>query len=485
MLRTSRRSFLKGSLATAAVTGWSAQSWSQVAGANNAVRVGVVGLNGRGRDHLALLRKTSGVRIAALCDVDRQVLYRETNEAKKLGETVKTFTDVRELLASRDIDAITIATPNHWHALLTIWACQAGKDVYVEKPVSHNVWEGRQMVNAARKYGRVVQTGTQSRSSEALTAAIGFLRSGKLGRIILARGLCYKRRPALGRVNGSQLVPYSVDYDLWSGPAPKSSLKRYRLHYDWHWFWETGNGDIGNQGVHQMDIARWALGYDSLPGAVASLGGRFGEADDAQTPNTQLAMYYYQPAPIVFEVRGLPEQRGSAVMPKYADTAIGVIIHCTNGHLRLVSNEAFAYDTQGTLLRHFPATNDPAQSHFANFIHCVRDHQPSALKAGILEGHLSSALGHLGNISYRLGHTGEHGEIQEKLSDEPATREAFGRMTEHLAANQINPASQPTVIGPWLKFDADREQFLQHPRADALLTRNYRSSFVVPNLERL
>lgn len=485
MLRTSRRRFLKGSLAAAAVTGWSAQSWSQVAGANNAVRVGVIGLNGRGRDHLALLRNMHGVRIVALCDADRYILQQETAAAMKLGESVKSYLDVRELLANPDIDAVTVATPNHWHALITIWACQAGKDVYVEKPVSHNVWEGRQMVNAARKHSRLVQTGTQSRSSEALTQAIDFLRSGKLGRIVLARGLCYKRRQILGRVNGSQPVPYSVDYDLWCGPAPKSPLKRYRLHYDWHWFWETGNGDLGNQGVHQMDLALWALGYDALPPQVASLGGRFGYADDGQTPNTQLAMYYYEPAPILFEVRGLPEKRDAAVMPKYAGTDIGVVIHCEGGLLRLLGNEAFAHDNQGTLLRHFAAANEPASSHFANFIQCVRDRKADALKADILEGHRSSALCHLGNISYRLGHTEERGEIQEKLSDELDTREAFARMVAHLAANEVNPAAQPAVIGPWLRFDAEREQFLQNSRANALLTRNYRHPFAVPTVNGL
>jgi len=485
MSPTSRRSFLKGTLAATAVTAWSSQSWSQVAGANSDVRVGVIGFNGQGRTHLAKLRKIPGVRIVALCDADHQVLYREKAAAEKLGESVQTCTDVHELLANPDIDAVTTATPNHWHALITIWACQAGKDVYVEKPVSHNVWEGRQMVNAARKYGRIVQTGTQSRSSKAIAQAIGFLRSGQLGRPLLARGLCYKRRQTLGRVNGAQPIPISVNYDLWCGPAPKSSLKRYRLHYDWHWFWETGNGDLGNQGIHQMDIARWALGYNYLPPRVASLGGRFGYVDDGQTPNTQLAMYYYQPAPILFEVRGLPASRSATEMPTYAGTEIGVIIHCEGGHLQILANEAFAYDSTGKLLQHFAATNDHKQDHFANFIQSVRDHKPETLHAEILEGHLSSSLCHLGNISYRLGHTEERGEIQEKLSDEPATRETFARMVEHLGANEINPAAEPALVGPWLKFDADREQFLNHSRANALLTRDYRRPFEVPKVNWL
>lgn len=485
MLRTSRRRFLKGTLATAALTGWSAQSWSQVSGANEAIRVAVVGFNGQGRSHLARLRQLPGVRVVALCDVDRQVLQREVYASQKLGESVRAYTDIRELLANPDIDAITIATPNHWHALITIWACQAGKDVYVEKPVSHNVWEGRQMVNAARKFSRIVQAGTQTRSSEAVAQAIAFLRSGKLGEIKLARGLCYKRRQTLGRVNGSQPVPYSVDYDLWCGPAPKSPLKRYRLHYDWHWFWETGNGDIGNQGIHEMDIARWAMGYDYLPPRVASIGGRFGYSDDAQTPNTQLAMYYYSPAPILFEVRGLPESRATETIPQYADTSIGVIIHCEGGHLRLLANEAFAFDSDGKLIRHFAGTNDHRLAHFENFIQCVRNRKAESLKAEILKGHLSSALCHLGNISYRLGHIENRGEIIEKLSDEPATREAFARMVEHLGANEINPAAQSPMVGPWLDFDAENEQFLKNSRANLLLTREYRRRFEVPKVNGL
>jgi len=482
MPATTRRSFLKSALAATAVTTWSAQSWAQVAGANTAVRVGVVGFHCQGRTHLENLRKIPGVRVVALCDVDRDVLSREAAEAQKRGESVQTYTDVRELLANPDIDAISTATPNHWHALITVWACQTGKDVYVEKPVSHNIWEGRQMVNAARKFGRIVQTGTQSRSSEAIQQAIEYLRAGKLGRITMARGLCYKRRTTIGRVNSAQPIPASIDYDLWAGPAPKSPLQRYRLHYDWHWAWDTGCGDLGNQGIHQMDIARWALGYDSLPAKVSSMGGRFGYADDGQTPNTQLSMFYYAPAPIFFEVRGLPEKSGAKEMPKFAGADIGVIIHCEGGYLRILSNEAFAHDNSGKLVQSFKTTNDHKLTHFTNFIQTVRDRNQPALHADILEGHLSSALCHLGNISYRLGHTEERGEITEKLADEPITREAFARMNEHLTLNGINPAAQPATVGPWLKFDADRESFPQSTRANALLTRNYRHPFVVPKV---
>lgn len=477
-----RRNFLKKALTATAVTAWTARSWSQVAGANEAVRVGVVGFNGQGRTHLENLRKIPGVRIVALCDADSTVLQREANEAQKRNETVQTYTDVRELLANKDVDAITTATPNHWHALVTVWACQAGKDVYVEKPVSHNVWEGRQMVNAARKFGRIVQTGTQSRSSDAIQQAIAFLKTGQLGRITMARGLCYKRRTTIGRANGPQPIPASVDYDLWCGPAPKSPLTRYRLHYDWHWVWETGSGDLGNQGIHQMDVARWALGYESLPGKVASLGGRYGYADDGQTPNTQLAMYYYEPAPIIFEVRGLPEETGAKEMPKFANADIGVIIHCEGGYLRILSNEAAAHTNDGKLVQTFKASNDHKLTHFTNFIQSVRDRNQAGLHADILEGHLSSSLCHLGNISYRLSHAEESGELTEKLTDEPILRDAVKRMVGHLSQNGVNLAFRPMNVGPWLKFDAARETFPQSTRANALLTRSYRHPFVVPKV---
>ena len=262
-----RRTFLKGTVLTAASLALSARSWGQVAGANGDVRVAVVGLNGRGKNHLKSLSEIKGVRVVALCDVDKAVLAKT---AATLGGGVKTFTDIRELLASPEIDAITVATPNHWHSLMGIWACQAGKDVYVEKPISHNIWEGRQLVAAAAKYNRVVQAGTQIRSGDGLVEAVDWVRAGNLGKITASRGFCYKRRDSIGKTSGPQAVPASIDYDLWTGPAPlvpphRNSPRSGPVHYDWHWIWMYGNGDVGNQGIHQMDVARWFLGEPGLP----------------------------------------------------------------------------------------------------------------------------------------------------------------------------------------------------------------------------
>src|SRR5688572_23846655 len=250
------------------------------------IRVAVIGFNGRGRDHIGNFSKMEGVRVVALCDADSSVLAREEKALSERGITAFTCTDMRHIMERKDVDAVSIATPNHWHALASIWACQSGKDVYIEKPVSHNVWEGRQLVNAARKYDRIVQAGTQARSSAAIAEAFVWMRAGNLGTIRLARGMCYKPRRSIGKVDGPQTVPSNIDYDLWTGPAEMKPLMRKMLHYDWHWDFNTGNGDLGNQGIHQMDLCRWALGESRLAPAVGSIGGRFGYEDDGNTPNT-------------------------------------------------------------------------------------------------------------------------------------------------------------------------------------------------------
>ena len=243
MKKLTRRSFLtRAALATATVS-WSARSWAQVKSANEDVRFAVIGFNGRGKDHLSGLSKVKGTRLVGLCDVDDKVLAREKDKRSKEGSTIEGYKDLRKLLESKDVDAVSIATPNHWHSLAALWAVQAGKDVYVEKPVSHNVWEGRQLVKAARKYDKIVQTGTQSRSSQAIKEAVEWVHAGNLGKITVARGLCYKPRNSIGKVDKPIPVPEGVDYDLWCGPAPMDPIRRKKFHYDWHWIWNYGCGD--------------------------------------------------------------------------------------------------------------------------------------------------------------------------------------------------------------------------------------------------
>src|SRR5438445_5990258 len=287
MNRISRRSFLATSAAVGATTLFSTKL--RAIGANDDVRVAVIGLNGRGQNHMDAFPQVAGTRLVALCDADDNVLRKAVQKAEQRNQKVDCYKDIRKLLENKDIDAIAIATPNHWHALMAVWGCQAGKDVYVEKPCSHEVWEGRKIVEASEKYNRIVQIGTQRRSDLEYREAIKWIRDGNIGKILYARGLCYKPRPSIGKVSGPQPIPPGVDYDLWCGPAPMEPLMRKNLHYDWHWVWPTGCGDIGNQGVHEMDQCRWAINQDTLPEHVFSFGGRFGYDDDATTPNTLVA----------------------------------------------------------------------------------------------------------------------------------------------------------------------------------------------------
>lgn len=483
MPQLSRRSFLRGSgasfLACALPT---PRATGTVWRPGEEVRIAVVGVRGRGRDHIEALRKLADVRIVALVDVDRDVLGRAAKNFTDRGEKVDTCADLRTVLERKDVDAVTIATPNHWHSLQAIWACQAGKDVFVEKPVSHNIWEGSQLVAAARKYGRIVQAGTQSRSSPGLAEAIAWVQAGNLGKIRLARGICYKPRPGIGKVAGPQTVPESIDMDLWTGPAPKKPLRRRNLHYDWHWDFDTGNGDIGNQGIHQMDVARWALGETGLCSRAISIGGRLGYDDDGDTPNTQIAVYDYARAPLVFEVRGLPHDKAAQAqdwgkgMDSCENLRIGVVIYCEGGTLRIAdSARAIACDAAGKEIRKFERGAD----HFANFIAAVRSRKVSDLTADVREGHLSSALCHVGNVSHRLGAKCGKNEILAALDKHDHATEACARMFTHLEQNGIDLDGTPLHLGAWLDLDPTSERFAD-AAANRLATREYRAGYAVP-----
>jgi predicted dehydrogenase len=395
---------------------------------------------------------------------------------------VQGYTDIRQMLDNANIDAVSIATPNHWHSLAAIWAIQAGKDVYVEKPVSHEVWEGRQLVTAARRHNRIVQTGTQSRSSLAIAQAMQWVKEGNLGKIRCAHALCYKRRRSIGKVDGPQPVPASIDYDLWCGPAPKGALLRKRLHYDWHWVWPTGNGDLGNQGIHQMDLARWILGERALSPRVLSLGGRLGYQDDGTTPNTQIVFHDYPAAPLFFEVRGLPADTSDQKMDTYHGGSIAVVVECEGGWMVIPddANSVRMEDKDGKECKRFPEASDHSSDHFANFIAAVRSRHSADLKADVLEGHISSALCHTGNISYRLGHPQSPEEIRDAVKADPGLSEALGRMEQHLGANQVDLHKTPATLGMVLNMDPGKERFTGNPAANALLTREYRRPFVVP-----
>ncbi len=475
MNNMNRRSFIRNSALVAASLsalprlGWAAPT-ARIRGANEDIRVAVAGFNGRGMSHIQGFEKIKGVRIVALCDVDEIVLAKGVKTLTDRGHQVKGYRDIRKLIEDPNIDAIGFATPNHWHALGAIWAIQAGKDVYVEKPVSHNVWEGRKIVEAARKYRRIVQTGTQSRSSYGMREAFEWVQAGNMGKILRARGLCYKNRASIGKVDGPQPIPPSIDYDLWCGPAPKEPLMRKKLHYDWHWVWPTGNGDLGNQGVHQVDMCRWALGVNELSPSVLSIGGRLGYVDDGTTPNTQIVFHDYKPAPLIFEVRGLPTD-------PYRGAHVGAVVDCEGGSLLIKSySGATALDKDGGEIKKFEGADD----HFANFITAVRSRAVATLNADILEGHLSAGLCHTANISYLLGKKQSPDEIKDAVKNNPDMADTLARMEEHLAARKVDLQKTPATLGAVLKMDPLTERFIGNSAADKLLTRQYRKPYVVP-----
>jgi len=477
----SRRRFLEQSL-LAAAAGMAAVAGEETVfaapvkrryAANDKIQMAVIGFNGRGQNHIDDYLGQPGVQIVALCDADNNVLQRGlASVAKKSGQRPTGYQDIRKLLEDKHIDAVSIATPNHWHSLAGIWAMQQGKDVYVEKPVSNNVREGRVLVEVARKTGRICQAGTQSRSARACIQAMDYIHSGKIGKVTLSRGLCYKPRPSIGKVTGDTPVPDGVDYDLWLGPAPMKPVHRKRFHYDWHWFWDYGAGDLGNQGIHQMDIARWALKRDTLPNSVMSLGGRFGYEDDGETPNTELSFFDYGDAQLTFEVRGLKTD-------PYKGADIGNIVYGTDGYVVFTSNygKATAFDNSGHRLVDFTGGGD----HFGNFLDVVRSRKREDLHAEVVEGHLSSALCHLGNISYRMGKPTPFSTKTKAFGDDKDAYETLGRMEDHLAANDVKLSDTSYMLGPKLILDPHHETFVRNSTASRLLTRSYRRGFAVPN----
>jgi len=438
------------------------RSAARVLGANDRINLAVIGVNGRGQDHIDVFGAMPSVRIAALCDIDLNVLgERAAYVEKTFGTKPATYQHQQKLLESRDIDAVTIATPDHWHALGTIWACQAGKHVFVEKPCCHNVHEGRRMVEAARRYGRMVSVGFQNRSSRSVRQAMAFLHGGGIGEVYLARGLCFKARDPIGLVpdgvgtgpeyayvvwnqpgrNYDRAYMDKVDYDAWLGPAPKRPFNYNRFHYNWHWHWDYGSGDIGNQGPHQWDVARWGLGQETHPRRISSSGGIFSGRSAQETPDTQAAEVIYPDGRMIeFEVRGLPTNAEDGIM-------IGNLFYGTKGWLHLDGNEWQSYfgrknepgpgsKTAGE--GDFPDPMGPAieGGHYANFIHALKANDPAMLTCPVEAGYVSSSLPALANISYRL---------DRKLS-----------------------------------FDPGKEGFAGDKQADRMLSRDYRRPYLLP-----
>jgi len=431
-----RRTFL--SAAAGAVAAPSLAARAAADGPNDSVRAAILGVNSRGQAHMEGFTGTKGVKVAVLCDPDRRVLDERARQFEsKYGYRPETETDLRKVFDRKDVDVVSVATPNHWHSLATIWACQAGKDVYVEKPGSHNVFEGRKMVEAAGKYNRIVQHGVQLRSSEAVREAVDHLRAGLIGKVYMARGLVFRQRPSIGHAKDPDTAPKTLDWDIWQGPARERAFSKRIVHYNWHWHWEYGNGDVGNQGVHETDMCLWGLGLDTLPGSVVAMGGKFLWDDDKETPDVLSSTYLFpeQNKMIEFEVRPWATNlEGGA--------GVGNIFYGTEGYLVVKG-----YNTYESFLGKGGKADkpgpkgkdgDPLVKHFQNFVEAVRRRDKSVLHGPVETAHTSSALAHLGNISYRLGRR--------------------------------------------LKFDPASETFPGDSEANAMLTREYRKPYVVPKV---
>lgn len=492
MTKTTRRSFLKQTLAAAAtVTLAGTKSSGRVLGANEAIRIGVAGLNGRGRDHVDAFANMPDVQITYLIDPDRRVFAKgfKGKGAKQTTNVVdyvrdkcktapKTVQDVRDALNDHNLDAITVATPNHWHALMTIWGCEAKKDVFVEKPCCHSINEGHMAAAYAARYGRIVQHGTQNRSDPNWAKVAAIIHSGKLGKLLVSRGLCYKRRddPA-GMVPSVKQVPTpsELDFNLWLGPAAERPYHENLVPYRWHWFWDFGNGDIGNQGVHQMDIARWMIPNARHPKTALSLGGRFGPTDQGETPNTQLAIFEYEGTKLIFEVRGLATD-------KYLGEGVGNIFHLEEG--TIVGNKQFIPKgkTAPEPLPDFGVSVDAERykgGHYANFIKAVRSRKLSDLNADVVEGFYSSSLCHLANASYRVGAMTPFNQKAKAFGDDKDAAEALARMEEHLKKNAVALDGQSYRLGKKLKLNLETDN-VNDPQARAILNGKSRKGFEVP-----
>jgi len=465
MIETRRKFIAQSSVfATFAISG--TKSSGKIIGANERVNVAVCGIKGRGASHIGGHGRQKNVTISHLVDPDSRLFEgRKKFVQSKFKNTPDCVQDVRKVLDNKEVDVISIATPNHWHSLMSIWACQAGKDVYVEKPLSHNLFEGRKLVEAAKKYKRIVQHGTQNRSLRKWSDLAKEVASGKNGKLEVALGTCHKRRGSIG-FKDTKSPPSELDFDVWTGPAAKEDFHENLVHYNWHWFWNYGNGDIGNQGVHQMDIARWMIPGAVWPKSVICFGGRFGYKDQAETANTQLAIFDYGESLLVFDVRGLSGKSN-----------MGVSNHVYFDKNAKQKNSA----SHGLKGIKDPLADRGKVDIFENFIEAVRNRKEEHLDAHVYEGHVSSGLCHLANVSYRLGEKSSFNKKNKSFGSNKKGYEYFERMQEHLKENGLNLEETDYIVGRNLEFDAKTETIKGDDEANALLSRNYRSPYIVPD----
>ncbi len=475
-----RRQFVYGSAAAAAAIAVPRVAGARVLGANDEIRMAVIGCGVRGGVHVQEFGRQKCVRIVAVCDPDRtrSAAFARTIE-KSFGYKPDEVVDVRRLMDRKDLDVVSVATMQYWHALPTIWACQTGRHVYVEKPLAHYIWEGRQMVNAARKYDRLVQIGTQSRSQRGYAAMARWLKEGGLGKIQYVTCFANKPRRSSGKRKEPLPIPATLDYELWCGPARKEPIYRDRIQYDCSFTWNMGDGESCNQGVHEVDVARWILGYTGLPRRTMSIGGRFVFDDAGDVPNTEIICYDYPDVPILYEFHNLPRNKECmtpklwSTQPDFKGEKVGVCVQCEGGYTLGTT----AFDPQGKKLKSF----GPGENHFENFIHAVRSGKREDLNAEIEEGHRSTAICHVGNISYRLGRRASLEAQQKQLGELACWRQMHERYVNYL--HDIGVCAGLSTLGPWLECDAANECIKNNPKANEIVRGFYRPPFVVPKIQ--
>ncbi|MEQ1904021.1 MAG: Gfo/Idh/MocA family oxidoreductase [Pirellulaceae bacterium] len=478
-MNTNRRQFVLG-LSTAAVGMVAVRPMAKILGTNEALRVGVIGFGGRGKELINVIRKQQNARLVALCDADSDVLGKFEPENKDLFRTQ----DFRELLDRKDIDAIASATPNHWHTLITMLACQAGKHVYIEKPISHNMFESQQVVKARTKFDRIVQCGFQNRSDSSLLPFFEQLHSRVFGKVLHVHGTCHRQRDPIGKLKERLVPPAVVDYDKWLGPAADLPILRPRLHYDWHWDFNTGNGDVGNQGPHEWDLMNWALGdTPELPSRICAAGNRFGWNDAGNTPNVMACHGEMNGIPFCFEVVNL---KNSIDAPE--GVGVGVIITTEAGTFtggrgggRFTFNDGKVVEFKPD-----PSAGDSTVSHMKNFIDAIASHDRNLQRSECAVAAKSAALSHMANLSFFLGRDASEGEVQTAF----AAEESAGKMTERLlqAPHQFaknNPnvtVAEPWKLGPVLEFDQQKHAFVGDAAtgANERMSRVYRKNYQLP-----
>jgi predicted dehydrogenase len=476
MARIHRRSFLQQSAAVGAAL---AVSPLRAQGVNEQLNMGFIGLGGRGNELLEQFGRLRDVRIAALCDPDQAHL---DAAAKKHGDAKK-FTDLRQLLDDRDVDTVAIATCNHWHALAAIWACQAEKDVYVEKPLAHNHWEGQQVVNAARRHDRIVQVGTQQRSDPLQAELKAFLHDEKaLGDIEYVFVCRFGKRESIGKRTSPLKLPETLDYNLWLGPARDEPIYRDKLHYDWHWDWNTGNGELGNWGVHVIDDAVNVVFRDQVPfpKRILAAGGRVAWNDAGQSPNVCIAYYDTSSIPMLFGLTNLPSESGGDDDVEYKGVGSGYIVECEGGYYAGGRGGGAAYDQNGERIRRF--RGDSGAGHARNFVDAVRARDRKLLSAEVQIGHQSTAWCNLANIACRIGGPYSDEKTQAIGKDFEPWQMLAHYARVHLEQNGVDIESEDFKVSSVLEFDGEKEQFAgaDADKANLYLRREFRDAFAVP-----